>query len=266
MRVIPLLNALPVDSMARMSKLTITTLAERPELIEHVYDVEDPWPAFMGGDALGNALFHRVAADFPQYCVMATDEDGTPVARGRSIPFHFGGPNRDELPDGGWDSVMTWAYNDLRSGKEVNTASALEVAIAPGHLGTGLSYRVLEAMRTAVAAQGIRTMVAPVRPNEKHIVPHLPMSDYIKLTRPDGLPHDAWLRVHVRAGAVIEKVAPASMVIAGSLLEWRAWTDLPFDTDGDVVVPEALVPVTCSTTHDYAVYIEPNVWVRHDLQ
>jgi GNAT superfamily N-acetyltransferase len=251
--------------MARMSDLTITTLAERPELIERVYDVEDTWPAFMGGDALGNALFHRVAADFPHYCVMAVDEDGTPVARGRSIPFGFGGPHREELPDGGWDRVLTWAYNDLRAGRPVNAASALEVAIAPARLGTGLSYRILEAMRTAVAAQGITTMVAPVRPTAKHLVPQLPMADYIALTRPDGLPQDPWLRVHVRLGAVIEKVAPASMVIANSLREWRTWTGLPFNTDGDVIVPEALVPVLCSATHDYAVYVEPNVWVRHDL-
>jgi hypothetical protein len=91
------------------------------------------------------------------------------------------------------------------------------------------------------------------------------MSEYITMTRPDGLPQDAWLRVHVRAGAVIEKVAPASMVMVGSLAQWRVWTGLPFDTDGDVVVPGALVPVKCSAAHDYAVYVEPNVWVRHDL-
>ncbi|HEY3872919.1 MAG TPA: hypothetical protein VGM10_31470 [Actinocrinis sp.] len=249
-----------------MAELTITTLAERPELIERVYDIEDTWPAFMGADAVANALFHRVAGDFPQYCVMATEADGTPVARGRSIPFRFGDPRRGQLPEDGWDRVMTWAYNDLRSGAQVDMASALEILIAPKYLGTGLSYRVLAALRTAVAAQGITTMVAPVRPNEKHLSPHLPMSEYIKLNRPDGLPHDAWLRVHVRAGAVIEKVAPASMVMVGSLSQWRAWTGLPFDTDGDIVVPDALVPVKCSTAHDYAVYVEPNVWVRHDLR
>ena len=55
------------------------------------------------------------------------------------------------------------------------------------------------------------------------------------------------------------------MTIVGSLAEWRAWTGLPFDQDGDVEVPQALVPVHCSLAHDYAVYVEPNVWVRHDL-
>lgn len=30
-------------------------------------------------------------------------------------------------------------------------------------------------------------------------------------------------------------------------------------------MPEALVPVRCEVEHDYAVYVEPNVWVHHDL-
>jgi hypothetical protein len=73
------------------------------------------------------------------------------------------------------------------------------------------------------------------------------------------------LRIHVRAGGVIEKIAPASMVVGSSLADWREWTGLPFDTNGQVEVPHALTPVHCTTDHDHAVYVEPNVWVRHQL-
>ncbi len=45
--------------------------------------------------------------------------------------------------------------------------------------------------------------------------------------------------------------------------EWREWTGLPFDKDGDVILPHALVH--CDTTHDYAVYVGPNVWMRHPI-
>jgi hypothetical protein len=103
------------------------------------------------------------------------------------------------------------------------------------------------------------------RPNRKHRQPRLPLAQYIQLTRDDGLPVDPWLRVHVRAGGVIDQVAPVSFVVAGSLAQWRGWTGLPFDVDGPVEVPEALVPVHCDTVHDYAVYVEPNIWVRHRL-
>jgi GNAT superfamily N-acetyltransferase len=58
-------------------------------------------------------------------------------------------------------------------------------------------------------------------------------------------------------------IAPTSWVVAGTLAEWRAWTGLPFERTGDVVVPGALAPVHCDVGADHAVYVEPNVWVRH---
>lgn len=247
--------------------IQITTLVERPEYVTRVYEMDDPWPEFMGKDPVANALFHRVGQEFPEYCVIATLPDGTPVARGRSAPFAFGVAGREELPDQGWDRVQVWAFNDRLAGRDVSMASALEIAISPAYLGKGLSYRMLAALRDAVRAVGHDTLVAPVRPNGKdrdHL--RMPMPEYIRLTRDDGLPVDPWLRVHVKAGGRIVGVAPTSMTITGSLAEWRSWTGLPFDGPGDVEVPGALAPVRCEPAHDYAVYVEPNVWVWHDLR
>lgn len=91
------------------------------------------------------------------------------------------------------------------------------------------------------------------------------MSEYAVRRRGDGLPEDPWLRTHVRAGAEVIGVASASWTIAGSLAEWRTWSGLPFDTDGPIDVPGALVPVRCDISGDVGVYVEPNVWVRHRL-
>jgi hypothetical protein len=91
------------------------------------------------------------------------------------------------------------------------------------------------------------------------------MVDYVARTRDDGLPADPWLRSHVRLGGEIVKVCPASMTIPGSLAQWRSWTGLPLDSSGAIEVPGALVPVHVSIEHDHAVYVEPNVWVRHRL-
>lgn len=247
-----------------MTQVTITTLAERPELASRIYEIRDRWPVFMGQDKLANALFHQVASTFPEHCVVATTEDGTLVARGRSIPFAADGPGRELYPEGGWDSVLLWGFSDHQQGREPTAVSALDIVVDSAHLGQGLSKAVLAGMRDAVRKSG-RNFVAPVRPTEKHRWPLAPTSEYAVRIRHDGLPDDPWLRVHVRAGGTIVKVAPASMVMTGSLAQWRAWTGLPFDRDGDVEVPEALVPVHCDLTHDYAVYVEPNVWVHHDL-
>ena len=82
-------------------------------------------------------------------------------------------------------------------------------------------------------------------------------------TRGDGLPYDSWLRAHVRAGGRIVKIAPYSMVIAGTFAEWSDWTGMNFDRTGDIVVPGALSPVHVSCEQDHAVYVEPNLWVHH---
>jgi hypothetical protein len=114
------------------------------------------------------------------------------------------------------------------------------------------------------ARLGYTELVAPVRPNTK-ADPDEPMASYAFRTRGDGLPVDPWLRVHVRAGGRILNVAPTSMTISGTLAQWREWTGLAFDASGPVHVPGALVPVLCAAEHDYAVYVEPNVWVYHSL-
>jgi hypothetical protein len=93
--------------------------------------------------------------------------------------------------------------------------------------------------------------------------PLTPFADYVARRREDGLPWDPWVRVHVRAGAEIVKIAPTSMVVAGTIAEWSSWTGMILDRSGDIVVPGALVPLHVSREQDHAVYIEPNLWVHH---
>jgi hypothetical protein len=120
-------------------------------------------------------------------------------------------------------------------------------------------------MRENAAALGFSSLVAPVRPSEKHLTPAMPIAEYASLRRADGLPADAWLRTHVRAGGTIVGVSPRAMMMAGSVAQWREWTGLPFDTTGPATVPEALVPVYCDLAQDYAAYCEPCVWIHHRL-
>ncbi|MFE6678427.1 N-acetyltransferase [Streptomyces sp. NPDC057729] len=245
--------------------LTITTLAARPELAGAAGRMPDSWPGFVLEDLVGWANYPRIAVDFPEYVLVATDEDGAVVARAYSVPFALHAPGRGEgLPEGGWDQVLLWAFSDLRHGRTPDTVSAIEIAVANGRQGEGISARMVAAMRENAGRLGFADLVAPVRPSAKHLDASAPMEEYARRTRAeDGLPYDPWLRVHVRAGGVIEAVAPVSMTVSGSLARWRSWTGLPFDEDGPVEVPGALVPVQCSVAHGYAVYVEPNVWVRH---
>jgi hypothetical protein len=249
----------------RRTDVTISTLGERPDLIDRLYDVRDGQPEFLSCDPLANTLFHRIGEEFGEYCVVATTEDGTVAGRGRAVPFAFGGPGRSDLPDGGLGRMVVWAFRDRQEYRRTNVAGLVDVTVTAAYTGKGLTQRILAALCLTARNCGAETLIAPVRPSNKYLQPELSMAEYVRRMRADGLPLDPWLRVHVRAGGTILGVAPASRTIVGSLAQWRRWTDLPFDRTGPVLVPYALVPVHCDFEHDYAVYVEPSVWVRHEL-
>ncbi|HEY8371304.1 MAG TPA: N-acetyltransferase [Pseudonocardiaceae bacterium] len=247
--------------------LICVTLAERPDLADRLWDLSDQWPTFMLHDPVAGLYYNDAALDtFAEHVLLVLDREDSEslVARGFSVPFVFDGPV-EELPDGGWDWVVVRASTDHWLARPPTMVSALEITVRSDLRGQGLSALVLDAMRRNVARLGFSDLVAPVRPNAKHREPELAMIEYLARTRADGLPADPWLRVHVRAGGRVVKVAHCSMTITASLERWREWTGLPFDRQGPVRVPGALVPVECDLVHERAVYVEPNVWVHHRL-
>jgi GNAT superfamily N-acetyltransferase len=239
--------------------LTISVLADRPDLVDALWGMESPWPEFMRHDPIGGLFYGNVEARFADYVLVAQDESLDVVATAYSIPFVLGGP---DLPPNGWDAVIRSGLLASIQGERPDAISAVEIAVRQDRQGTGLSAQMLAALSANAGRHGFDELVAPVRPSAKADVSE-PMSVYAFRTRDDGLPLDPWLRVHVRAGGRIDSVAPRSMVIPGTLEEWREWTGLPFDRTGTVEVPKALAPVHCDAEHGVAVYVEPNVWVRH---
>ncbi|MGW6199829.1 GNAT family N-acetyltransferase [Kribbella sp. NPDC055110] len=238
--------------------LEITAVADRPDLAHADIDVGD-WPAFMRHNRVSEAYFAQTAETFATTCLIATSE-GRPVGDAHAVQLSGG-----NFPSGGWEQSVVRAFTDARRGVQPDTACALNISVARDFQGEGVAALLLAALRDAAADLGLSALDAPVRPTHKHLEPLVAMDDYASRTRPDGLPFDPWLRTHVRGGGRIVSVAPASWVIAGSLAEWRSWTGLPFDRSGPVEVPGALVPVECDVVADRAVYVEPNVWVRHEF-
>jgi GNAT superfamily N-acetyltransferase len=237
----------------------MSVLADRPDLVGAMWDMPNSWPEFMRHDPIGGLFYSNVERRFADHVLVAQDEAGGVAAQAFSVPFVLGGP---DLPVNGWDFVIRSGLLASLHGDQPDAVSAVEIAVRTDLQGRGLSGRMLAAMRSNAARHGFAELVAPVRPNGKTDV-HEPMASYAFRTRDDGLPVDPWLRVHVRAGGVVDRIAPRSMVVPGTLEEWREWTGLPFDTTGPVEVPKALAPVWCDVEHGTAVYVEPNVWLRH---
>ncbi len=251
-------------------RLAVATLAERPELRQRLFSAAfaAAVPEFLRHDPTAALYYADRALDrYLDYALAAVDREAPDrvVARAFSVPFAFrdGTKGRNELPAGGWDAVIRWADADWRAGRRATVVSALEIMVLPEYRGSGVSQLMLAAMCANTWERGFGDLYAPLRPTDKHLDPRAPFAEYVARIRDDGLPHDSWLRVHVRAGARIVKIAPCSMVIAGTLAEWREWTGLAFERSGDILVPGALCPVHASCEQDCAVYVEPNLWLHH---
>lgn len=247
-------------------RLECFTYRQQPELSDGVFPQvkKRVWPEFMFHDPIANQYWHHLEEDFADYQFALRDRDanGAIAAVGHTIPFHWEG----ELPDAGWDAAFAKAIEDLHKGVRPNRITALEAVIAPEYQGQGVSRIVLEQMRAIAKAHGFTALAAPVRPTWKARYPLIPMERFVTWTQ-DGseAPFDPWLRAHWRMGARIVKVAPQSMRIVGSVTEWQTWANMRFPESGQYIVPGALNPIKIDCASNEGVYIEPNVWMEHDI-
>jgi GNAT superfamily N-acetyltransferase len=241
----------------------VVPLAERLDLAEALFERPTAWPPFMREDPVSAFHADRIV-DFAEHQLLLLDAARL-VGHVLSIPCRWDGPF-EGLPARGYEAVLEAGVAGHDAGITPNVLAALEVDVDPTAQRRGLSRFALEALADHAVAAGFDDLVAPVRPTAKHREPEVPLVEYVARRRPDGLPEDDWLRVHARMGARILHVAPVSITIPAPLARWREWTGLPLDRSGDVAVPGALVPLHVRVEHGYAVYVEPNVWVHHDLR
>jgi len=241
------------------------TFAERPERAHEADALCKPaWPEFMRHDPVSDN-WPRLMDDFADCQLFLCDADDVIVAVGNSIPVTWDG-DIQSLPDRGWDAAFEQGIAGLKRGVRPDALAALQAVVVGGQKGRGLGSAIVRAMLEIACRLRFRFLVAPVRPSLKHLYPLMAMADYVRWTRTDGLPYDPWLRVHQRLGASIAKIAPRSMRIPGTLAEWQQWTGMEFPASGRYVVPGALNPVAVDVAKDHAVYVEPNVWMVHEIK
>lgn len=152
--------------------MRIFSYAERPELFKRRAELGEPWPEFMHHDPIANAHWDRQYEEFPDLQLFLMDDDDRYLAESNAVPIPFG---PDALPDEGWDAAMEQAFG----GRPAVAVSAIAITIGVEQRGRGISRLLLEGMRKAAAARGHSDLVAPVRPNLKHLYPLTPIERYV---------------------------------------------------------------------------------------
>ncbi len=71
-------------------KLTISRLADRPDLAEAMWAMPSSWPEFMRHDPIGGLYYGNVETRFAAFVLIAQDDAGEVVAVAHSIPFDLG--------------------------------------------------------------------------------------------------------------------------------------------------------------------------------
>jgi GNAT superfamily N-acetyltransferase len=244
----------------------LVSLAERPELSGPMGALNTSvWPEFMLHDGVVGALWHHLFEDFiaSQCCLF--DADGELVAGLNSAPLAWDGTDED-LPQG-WDDQLLRSVAGLLPGASgADTLGALQIVVRPSRQGEGYAGTMVGAMRAIARSAGYRALIACVRPTHKERYPLTPIDRYATWTREDGLPLDPWIRLHVRLGGRVVRGVPASMTIRGSVAEWSDWTGLAMPESGLYLPRGAAAPVQIDVAADEGVYLDPNVWVVHDVR
>jgi len=241
--------------------LEIVTASARPELGgEAAAAFRERWPEFIFHDPVPPRYIPRVNDYFADFDILVLI-DGHVAAGGWGVPFAWDATLAD-LPEG-YDAALVRAVDDCEAGRSPTAFSFMAAAVHPDHDKQGLATEVLHTLVERATAADIMHVVAPIRPTWKHMYPRVPMSEYARWVRDDGLSIDPWIRTHQRMGSRILRVAPNSMVIPGSVAEWEQWADMPLPVSGSYVVPDALNLLDVDRDGDTAVYREENLWMQH---
>jgi GNAT superfamily N-acetyltransferase len=248
----------------RFQVITSSTHSEYRNLVRGLTKIV--WPEFMRHDAVANENWHELLNRFAEYQFALLDTRANRVAgMGNSFPLRWDDA-LENLPDSGWDWAFTEAVQNHKRGVPPNIHCAIQIIIHPDYRGQGLSAPMIETVRAVTKSQNLRALIIPLRPSEKSTYPLISLDDYIKWKTDDGLAFDLWLRAHMRAGARIIKVCHKSKVIRGSRSDWEEWTKMKFPQSGQYIIPGALNPMHMNLENEEGVYVEPNVWIVHEVQ
>ncbi len=247
------------------------TSKERPDLVQ-AGDViaSSNWPEFMLHDSVADKYFMSLYDVFPEFqywLVDEVDDKEIIIGIGNTITLFFDGELKD-LPEKGWDWALEKGFLDKEKGIKPNFQCALSITMNPLYKGKGISSEMVIAMKELGERAGLQNLILPVRPSGKHKYPLISMENYLEkwIREEDGFSTDPWVRVHQKLGGKIIKSCNEAMLIEGTVSDWQEWTGFFFLESGKYIIPDALNVVEFDIEKDLGSYIEPNVWMIHELR
>ena len=241
--------------------LEIKTLEAHPQGKDQIKRLsQQAWPEFLRN--ADDVHWGELETQFGNFQILFTMGNQL-AAVGHTVPFHWDG-KFDSLPQT-IEGLILAAMDCIKTGQDPNNLAALAVMIDPAFRGQGLSPKVLAAMKKLGAAQGLSSLVVPVRPTLKSRYPITPFEKYVTWKRDDGAPFDPWLRVHHRLGGKVLGITHRALTVDAPVDRWQKWAQMAFPATGEYVVDGALQPITINREENWGRYRDPNLWFQHAI-
>ena len=126
---------------------------------------------------------------------------------------------------------------------------------APAYCGSKAAVKIY--------GEGLRGVLAAVRPSSKARHPWVGIDDYITWTDGKGRAFDPWLRSHLSSGGKLVGPCKRSMVVEEPIAFWETWSKREFPRSGPYTIDGALVPLEIDLERGIGRYEEPNIWVTY---
>lgn len=222
------------------------------------------WPEFMMHDPVANKYWESLFEFFPDFQISLVLDDKI-IGIANSIPFRWD-DTYENLPEKGWDWALEKGVKDFRNNIKPTALCGLQIAVKKEFQGKGLSVMIVKELIRIAKQNNLLFLAFPVRPSLKSTYPLTSIDEYITWQRKDGLPFDPWLRVHVKCGGKIIKSCHKAMYISGTIKNWEAWTGITFSQSGQYIIAGALNSIHINIEANIGEYIEPNVWLVHEIE
>jgi len=234
-----------------------------PSQTDQYYDaISKAFPTILSKSEVIKTYWSRLEKYFPAYQLYLLAADGDLIGFINTVPFHFSN-HLSDLPDSGWDWMLTKGIADFENSLSPNLLGGLQVIVRDKYQKAGYSKRILNYAKQIYKSSNFSNLVIPIRPTKKHTFPEMPMADYLNKKEENEI-FDPWVRTHVKGGAEIIKVCNQSMSVRGDIPFWETILDKKIYKSGSYKLDGALELINIDIQNNMGEYIEPNIWVKYE--
>lgn len=245
-----------------MSHFVKLNQLNKGQLRQYSKAIENAFPKIIGESAIIKKYWSKLEHYFPEHQQFLLSSREDIVGFINTVPFYFNDA-LDQLPDNGWDWMLTKGLSDFENKQVPNYLGGLQVIVREDYQKLGYSKKIINHCKEHVASSTFSNLIIPIRPTKKHLFPKMSMEDYIKIKNENQI-FDPWIRTHLKGGAEIIKICEQSMTVEGNIDFWERLFNKKIIESGEHILKGALKPISIDLQNNIGVYKEPNIWIKYD--